>query len=190
MFLSLRWIYARLTSQVVQTRDGNRLSTIPFLLVLSTLLLIGLHGFSVIKMAIIFALNYTIAKYCKGSRMGPLLTWLFNAAVLFANEYKEGYHFADIHSSLESWVRTLLTNVSNRSQKHGNRIASRVFIRDGMLFSTSRCFDWSPSIWITIGHITVQGPQTYAYDPNSGLEINIDHHFTFRQIKCLITSIV
>lgn len=108
MFLSLRWTYARLTSQVVQSRDGNRLSTIPFLLVLSTLLLIGLHGFSVIKMSVIFSLNYTIAKYCKGSRMGPLLTWLFNAAVLFANEYKEGYRFADIHSSLESWVCSFL----------------------------------------------------------------------------------
>ncbi|OCH89613.1 MBOAT-domain-containing protein [Obba rivulosa] len=71
-----------------------------FLLLFSFCLMLGLHGASVIKIFVILSVNYAIAKSCQGSRLGPLLTWVFNAAVLFANETYDGYVFASIHPSL------------------------------------------------------------------------------------------
>lgn len=63
-------------------------------------MLVALHGTSVIKMFIIFVLNYYIAKCFGGSMLNPLLTWIFNGAVLFANEIYEGYRFASLHPTL------------------------------------------------------------------------------------------
>jgi hypothetical protein len=78
----------------------NKLYLIPFNLVFSALLLIGLHGASSIKILIILTINYVIAKSCKGSKLGPLLTWVFNGAVLFANDRYNGYRFGDLSPAL------------------------------------------------------------------------------------------
>ncbi|PFH46767.1 hypothetical protein AMATHDRAFT_82449 [Amanita thiersii Skay4041] len=78
---------------------------IPFNLSLSILAMFALHGTSTFKIGTILALNYVIAKRWCGagtkSNLGPLLTWIFNAAVLFANEIYKGYRFASISQHLE-----------------------------------------------------------------------------------------
>ncbi|TFY56821.1 hypothetical protein EVJ58_g7407 [Rhodofomes roseus] len=66
-------------------------------------MLAGLHGASVLKVLLILTGNYAIAKVTKGSKLNPLLTWIFNGVVLFANERNEGYRFAALHPSLEAW---------------------------------------------------------------------------------------
>ncbi|KAH6901244.1 glycerol transporter [Coprinopsis sp. MPI-PUGE-AT-0042] len=44
----------------------------------------------------ILTANYLIAKTWKGSPLTPLLTWVFNGGVLFANEVYHGYRFGHI----------------------------------------------------------------------------------------------
>ena len=69
------------------------------------LMLLVLHGASAFKIIIIMTLNYGIAKISGGSRATPVLTWVFNGLVLFANEKNAGYHFTNLHPALEFLVR-------------------------------------------------------------------------------------
>lgn len=82
-------------------QPAENLYHIPFSLAFSILMLIVLHGTSLIKIVIILSLNYVIAKLCRGSKLGPVLTWIFNAAILFLNETQDGYRFAHVHPSLQ-----------------------------------------------------------------------------------------
>jgi hypothetical protein len=68
-------------------------------------MLLGLHGTSIIKIFAILAANFAIAKFGRGQKWAPLATWVFNGAVLFANEWNSGYRFAALHPSLEVLVR-------------------------------------------------------------------------------------
>lgn len=68
--------------------------------------LVGLHGTSIFKIISILSANYWIAKASRGSRTGPLLTWIFNGLILFANETYGGYQYASFHPSLEVLVRS------------------------------------------------------------------------------------
>lgn len=52
----------------------------------------------------ILTINYGIAKVGKASRLTPVLTWVFNMGVLFANERNEGYRFSSLSPSLEFLV--------------------------------------------------------------------------------------
>ncbi len=104
VFLALKQAYLRVLQRVSRTRQTGHLNLVPFLLIFSTIMLSALHGTSILKIAVILSLNYAIAKACGGSKLGPLLGWVFNGAVLFANEWSEGYRFASIHPSLQSWV--------------------------------------------------------------------------------------
>jgi hypothetical protein len=56
-------------------------------------MVIALHGSSSLKILAIISLNFVIAKRCRASLLGPLLTWLFNGLVLFSNEFYHGYKF-------------------------------------------------------------------------------------------------
>lgn len=107
VFLGLKWIYLRAYQHLTPRHANDRLNLIPFLLIFSVIMLIALHGTSTVKLAIILSMNYAIAKSCKGSKLGPLFTWLFNAAVLIANEMNGGYRFSSIHSSMQFLVRFL-----------------------------------------------------------------------------------
>ena len=62
-------------------------------MVLSIVMVIALHGSSSLKIFAIISLNFIIAKKCRASLLGPLLTWLFNGVVLFSNELYHGYNF-------------------------------------------------------------------------------------------------
>ena len=71
--------------------------------------LAALHGFSVIKILAILAINYSIATRLPRSKI-PAATWVFNIAILFANELLQGYRFADI-------ARLLTSGLENGKEK-------------------------------------------------------------------------
>ena len=68
-------------------------------------MLMGLHGTSIIKIFIILAINFVIAKSGRGEKWAVLATWVFNGGVLFANQWNSGYTFAALHPSFEVLVR-------------------------------------------------------------------------------------
>jgi len=84
------------------------MSTVPTNAIWSLVLVFILHGASALKVLTILGLNYAIAKQCRGSKLGPILTWVFNGAVMFANEIYHGYRFAHLSPGLEFLVRSHL----------------------------------------------------------------------------------
>ncbi|KAI0077283.1 MBOAT-domain-containing protein [Panus rudis PR-1116 ss-1] len=102
-FLSSKAAYVRLNKRkqiFPSIREEDNLYLVPFIIAFSVLMLIGLHGMSALKVMTIFATNYAIAKYAAGSKLNPILTWVFNVAVLFASEKFSGFHYTSIHPSL------------------------------------------------------------------------------------------
>ncbi|XPS68268.1 glycerol transporter [Ascochyta lentis] len=57
--------------------------------------LAALHGFSMFKILAILYLNYQIAMKLPRAYV-PAVTWVFNLAILFANELSGGYHYSTI----------------------------------------------------------------------------------------------
>ncbi|KDQ59021.1 hypothetical protein JAAARDRAFT_33744 [Jaapia argillacea MUCL 33604] len=109
-FFIAKSIYGRFSSQRSSPSLSQHTSTIdtalhriPFLLTFSIVMLLALHGTSIIKVLIILSINYAIAKSFGQShpKLAPLLTWVVNMGVLFANEWNSGYKFASLHTSLE-----------------------------------------------------------------------------------------
>jgi hypothetical protein len=71
-------------------------------------MILVLHGTSAVKVLALVSANYAITKACRGSKAGPALTWVFNAAVLFLNERYRGYRFGDVIPGLGYLVRLTL----------------------------------------------------------------------------------
>ncbi|KAF5379735.1 hypothetical protein D9615_005789 [Tricholomella constricta] len=94
LFIKFVWITS------ARSPPPSNLYLIRYNLVCSALFLIGLHGASLIKILLILTINFLIARLCRGSKAGPVLTWVFNGAVLFANDRYNGYRFGDILPSL------------------------------------------------------------------------------------------
>lgn len=99
IFIALKYIYTRSVLRSASI-PSDKLYLIPFFLAFSALYLTGLHGTSIFKILFILTANYWIAKTSKGSRVGPLLTWIFNVLILFGNETYGGYRYASLHPSL------------------------------------------------------------------------------------------
>ncbi|GAA5936100.1 uncharacterized protein JCM15063_002710 [Sporobolomyces koalae] len=83
-----------------------------FILVFSLVMLLALHGTSLVKILAILYVNWRLARMAlesEGARLGiqrewvPWLTWSFNVACLFLNEIYGGYEFGKLASSL-SWL--------------------------------------------------------------------------------------
>lgn len=70
-------------------------SRVLFDIVFAALFLVALHGVSALKVFVILYLNYQIATALPRQYVGTT-TWVFNIAILFANELCHGYKFADI----------------------------------------------------------------------------------------------
>ncbi|KAJ3483605.1 hypothetical protein NLI96_g6202 [Meripilus lineatus] len=105
--VALKSLYTHVTKLGASGPRRDNLYLIPFLVTFSVLFLLGLHGTSIIKVFIIISINYSIAKYLGPSKLSPVLTWVFNGAILFANETYSGYKFASIHPSLGLlWTHT------------------------------------------------------------------------------------
>jgi hypothetical protein len=60
-------------------------------------MLVVLHGASILKVLFISSVNYALAKVTGGTRLAIPTTWLFNAGVLLANKWYEGYTFGALH---------------------------------------------------------------------------------------------
>ncbi|CAO3608789.1 unnamed protein product [Cunninghamella blakesleeana] len=69
----------------------------------SVVILTGLHGTSTLKILFIITISYTIGLITGGSKLNPILSWSFNLGVLFLNEWKNGYSFADVSPSIAWW---------------------------------------------------------------------------------------
>lgn len=94
LFVRFVWIHS------ATAPPQNNLYLIPVNLIFSFLLIVGLHGASALKILLILSINYLIAKLCRGSKFGPALTWIFNGAVLFANDRYNGHSFGDLLPAL------------------------------------------------------------------------------------------
>ncbi|TDL25763.1 MBOAT-domain-containing protein [Rickenella mellea] len=99
-FFGLQSIYARAARHANPPLSDNILHRIPFLVTFSLLMVTGLHGASILKIMFILSINYSIAKVLGPSKINPVITWIFNMAVLFANERNSGYKFASLSPSL------------------------------------------------------------------------------------------
>jgi protein-cysteine N-palmitoyltransferase HHAT len=96
-FFALKYAYTRPILRG-SSPPTNYLHRVPFYLIFSLLMLIVLHGASVLKVLIILSANYGLAKATGGKRFAVPVTWLFNGGVLLANEWFGGYAFASLHS--------------------------------------------------------------------------------------------
>lgn len=66
----------------------------PYDLVANSVLLVVLHGASSLKLLFILLVNYAIAIGWRGRLASPVATWVFNIALLFVNEYFDGYRYS------------------------------------------------------------------------------------------------
>ncbi|OWY57769.1 MBOAT-like protein [Alternaria alternata] len=75
--------------------DARMNQRVSFDLLFAAVFLAALHGFSAFK---ILAILY--ANYCIGTKLPrqyvPAATWIFNVGTLFANEFSDGYSYANI----------------------------------------------------------------------------------------------
>ncbi|KAK4496897.1 hypothetical protein PRZ48_011346 [Zasmidium cellare] len=78
-----------------KSADERKESRISFDVVFAVIFLVALHGVSALKIVFILYLNYQIATALPRQYVGTT-TWVFNIALLFANELCHGYKFADI----------------------------------------------------------------------------------------------
>jgi protein-cysteine N-palmitoyltransferase HHAT len=75
-------------------RAGHNLTRrVVFDVVFAIVFLTCLHSTSIIKILVIVTANYLISFFHPNSIANPILTWVFNIGVLFANEYFQGYRF-------------------------------------------------------------------------------------------------
>ncbi|KAH8928411.1 MBOAT-domain-containing protein [Atractiella rhizophila] len=83
------------------SRFFSRINRRSFIVVASLLILCVLHGIHVPKLLLILYLNYLIGKRLGGSRSTPVVTWVFNIALLFMNVHFDGYKYGSLLSSLD-----------------------------------------------------------------------------------------
>jgi D-alanyl-lipoteichoic acid acyltransferase DltB (MBOAT superfamily) len=67
-----------------------------FDIIFALIFLTALHSLSVIKILVILLVNFSISFFHPSSIMVPICTWVFNIAILFANEYYSGYRYRDL----------------------------------------------------------------------------------------------
>ena len=111
-FLALKAVCLRLLAPKLTLRQNNNLHLVPFIIGFGILMLLGLHGSSAPKVLSILYLNYLIAKSTSSSKLSPVFTWVFNAAVLFAADKYSGFPYASLHSSLKYLVSCVCLLVS------------------------------------------------------------------------------
>jgi len=83
------------TSRPEKLGEARLQQRVSYDLVFATIFLFVLHGFSALKVFFIICTNYTLATSLPKQYI-PTLTWLFNIAVLFANELCSGYPYARV----------------------------------------------------------------------------------------------
>lgn len=159
-FIGSKYLYTLAARKTRPLSDTHSLFLVPFLVGFSTIMLFALHGTSALKVYFIISCNYAIAKAAGASKAGPLLTWAFNMLVLFGNEWNSGWHFASIHPTLASMVRSRMSvmRLADLTQVgYERRTRGRGSIPAGISASISPCSDSCPSAWTITGHATALG---------------------------------
>lgn len=64
-----------------------------FYLISASIVIVALHGTSIIKILLITSTNFIIGRIFGATKWNPIMTWTFNLAILFLNEYYKGYKF-------------------------------------------------------------------------------------------------
>ncbi|TFY83924.1 hypothetical protein EWM64_g90 [Hericium alpestre] len=98
-FFTLKFIYTR-SARGSASATTKKTYLLPFYTIFSVLMLLVLHGTSILKVLVILSINYAIAKAGGGSKWVVAATWIFNGGILFLNETYSGYTFAGLHSAL------------------------------------------------------------------------------------------
>lgn len=70
----------------------------------SLVFLLVLFGWSLLKILLICLVNFGIGRMFRGTVVNPLATWTFGIAILFINEYFNGYKYSALHSGLQFMV--------------------------------------------------------------------------------------
>lgn len=102
---------SRIYSNFVRPSYPN-VSPTTFLCIFNVILMAVLHGTNAIKVLVIVFGNYTVARWATSSagitggqgKIGIAAIWAYNVAVIFANDYFEGYRFGAVSSALEFMV--------------------------------------------------------------------------------------
>lgn len=82
--------------------DGRLDRRISFDVGFSIVFLLALHGFSALKVLLILYINYTLATRLRKEYV-PVVTWVFNIGILFANELGKGYPYSDMANVILPW---------------------------------------------------------------------------------------
>ncbi|KAI4955635.1 hypothetical protein J4E91_001496 [Alternaria rosae] len=100
--------------------DARMNQRISFDLLFAAIFLAALHGFSAFK---ILAILY--ANYCIGTKVSrqyvPAATWIFNVGTLFANEFSDGYSYANI---LGTFLPSTVSEKGHPSSNFGHTLDS------------------------------------------------------------------
>ncbi|PWN54340.1 hypothetical protein IE53DRAFT_308466 [Violaceomyces palustris] len=77
-----------------------RRNRLVFLLCFTTIFVLALHGTNALKLVLMCALNFALAKALGGTRLAPVAIWALNVAALFTIHWNDGIKYASMSSSL------------------------------------------------------------------------------------------
>lgn len=80
-----------------------RPNRIPFLVILTTIFVVTLHGVNVIKLLSACVVNFLLARLLGGTFLATPTIWAWNVGILYAVHYYEGVPFASMGASF-SWL--------------------------------------------------------------------------------------
>lgn len=115
-----------------------------FLVPVSLVLNVLLHGTSSLKIFAILALNYALARSLAGMRPYVLLVWAVNVGLLFLNELNNGYKYASLYEGLTWLVRIRLCCIRDL-ERRSHRTGGTAYSLAGTSSSTFPCSASSPS---------------------------------------------
>lgn len=164
VYLLLSHLHRILTSNsgVPIKQPQQPLHRIHFFFISSLVVVTVLNGANILKIMTIITISYAIGKLTQGSIYNPVLTWIFNLGILFANEYCKGYYFSSLLGESFAWLVILFlrkpgsSRDSNRVPRFA-RMNMKVFNSDGTSCSILSCCVWYPSIWIITGNANGRG---------------------------------
>lgn len=124
--LSTAYLVASRLFSTFQSRLFTRSTKTHFLVVFEVGMLLVLHGIGAFKIGLIVFLNWALTTWSvrkvRSGRaptwLSPAIVWSFNGAMLFANDYYEGYSLKAIHPSLAFLVRIYSLALANSSTNH------------------------------------------------------------------------
>ncbi|KAG2220029.1 hypothetical protein INT45_012205 [Circinella minor] len=80
------------------------LHRIYFFFVAGIAIITALHGTSMLKILTIISISYWIGRTAAGTMWNPIASWTFNLAILFLNEWYDGYKFGTLFGHGFDWM--------------------------------------------------------------------------------------